>query len=439
MKKVSKFIVKSRFILIPIFVLLVCLCGYLSTQVSINYNILDYLSADSDSSVATDKLIQEFGSDGMAEVMVVDVSKEEANSIASAILEIDGVESVIFDDSNEYNYSSNNALFTVYLSYSDYDTKSYDVIDDICEMLDDKEIALGGTTIMARFLLEVMEIDMIKIMLIATLVVFAILMLTSSSWVEPFLFLIIIFGAILINAGTNIIFGEISYITNSIAAVLQLALAMDYSIVLLHSYNKQKKLNSDNRVSMSNALAQSFKLISSSGLTTIAGLIALVFMSFSIGFDVGMVLAKGILVSLLSVLIFMPGLLLFFDKLMKKTAHRSIFDRMFKEKAMGEENQPNNQHLDNISPLSSENKYVLKQPVLQTKKSKYGISKEDKKLDKKIKKEIEKYDENNKQKYSRYERFVYKTRVIMPMILVIIFCFGAIANMNLDYYYYIET
>ncbi len=375
MKGVSKFIVKSRFVLIPIFVLLICCCAYLSTLVSINYNILDYISADSDSIIATDKLIEEFGSDGIAEVMVVDVSKEEANAIATDISNIDGVSSVVFDDSSEYNYSSNNALFTVYLNYNDYDTKSYEIIDDICAMLEDKEVALGGTSIMSRFLLDVIEPDMVKIMLIATLIVFVILMITSASWIEPFIFLLVIFGAIVINQGTNLIFGEISYITNSIAAVLQLALAMDYSIILLHSYNKQKAISANNKVAMSSALVQSFKPVASSALTTIVGLLALVFMSFPIGFDVGMVLSKGVLISLISVLLFMPGLLLFFDKLIVKTAHRSIFDRLFKEDV----------------------------------------------------------------KRTRYERFLSKTRIIMPVILIAIFCFGGLTNSNLDYYYYLET
>lgn len=172
---------------------------------------------------------------------------------------------------------------------------------------------------------------MTKILIIVALVVLVILTIVSQSWIEPLIFALVAGGAILINMGTNILLNALpnignsmSFITKAIAAVMQLALAMDYSIILLHAYKEQKAKGLNKNEAMTNALSSSFAPVSSSSLTTIAGLVALMFMSFSIGFDVGLVLAKGILVSLLCVFLFMPALLILFDPLLEKTKHKSI-------------------------------------------------------------------------------------------------------------------
>lgn len=464
MKKFCGFIVKSRFVFMPIFIVLIVVCVILSQQVEVNYDILDYLAPESDSVIATDKLTEEFGSLGSAQILIGDISIEEAQSLYSAIENVDGVNSVIFDATSDTNYKDGTALFTIYLDTSDFDFESYAVIDEIEQLLEGYSVALGGSTVTSEFLTLAMDEDMPIILGIATAIVFVVLLLTCSSWIEPFIFLFIIFGAILINMGTNIIFAQISYLTSSIAAVLQLALAMDYSIVLLHNYRKEQKrtlLNGNNNLSnsetMTNALFNSFKPISSSGLTTMAGLLALVFMSFTIGFDVGMVLAKGILVSLVSVLIFMPGYLLLFDKLIKKTAHRSIFDLFIKEKPCETPTFNNYSYSTSGSKVAAKppvtcysfHKETQKQIALYKSNHETNTTNDNINANKKIEKTDNKQNStinygNYNNSYvqtapSGYGKFVNKTRFLFPLILVLLIAVGAVFNSSLTYYYAAET
>ena len=166
--------------------------------------------------------------------------------------------------------------------------------------------------------------EMIYILAISLCLVVAILLIISESWIEPFVLLFASGIAIIINRGTNFFFGEISYITNSIAAILQLALSIDYSIVLLHTYRRERNKTEDNSTAMSAAIRAVIKPVSASALTTIAGLLALLFMSFRIGFDIGIVLMKGIVISAVTSVTLLPALVLLFDKPMKK-AHKKAF------------------------------------------------------------------------------------------------------------------
>ena len=342
MKKISSFIVKIRYYLLGLFLILVGLSGYLMTRVNINYNLMQYLDKKSESTVALTKMEDEFGSVGECQVLVSNVKFSDAKDIKVIIEGIDGVSSVVFASSEEdteyYNTNTNDALYKVFLTTGNFDTASYKTLDNIRDTLNDYVINLNGGSVESEFLSNALERDMVIILIVVIVVVFIILAITSTSWLEPVLFLIIAGGAILINMGSNILLNYIPYISNSmsfitksIAAVMQLALSMDYSIVLLHAYRKEKEDNDNVYDAMANALAKSFAPVSSSSITTIAGLVALMFMSFSIGFDVGLVLAKGILISLLSVFLFMPGLLLLFDKLLAKTAHKPL-DLIIKEK-----------------------------------------------------------------------------------------------------------
>lgn len=161
------------------------------------------------------------------------------------------------------------------------------------------------------------------ILLVVVILVLIILTIMCESFVEPFLFLVCIFMAIIINMGTNVIFSSVSDITIAIAAILQLALSMDYSIMLMERYRQESKLESDKKKAMQNALCKAFQSISGSSVTTIVGLLTLVFMSFTIGRDMGLVLAKGVLLSLLCIFCVLPALILIFDKWIKKTTKKS--------------------------------------------------------------------------------------------------------------------
>ena len=341
MKKISNFIVKARYWLLGVFVILVGVSCFLMTEVNINYNLMQYLDSDSTSTVALTKMEDEFGSVGQCQVVVKNVKYDDAIKIKGVIENIDGVSSVVFarneNDSEYYNNNSNDALYKVFLTTGDFDTASYKTLDRIRDSLSGYDIALSGGSVDSQFLTTALGRDMIIILIVVVAVVFIILAITSTSWFEPVLFLVVAGGAILINMGSNILLNWIpyignsmSFITKSIAAVMQLALSMDYAIVLLHAYREEKENNVTNNEAMAKALAKSFAPVSSSSITTIAGLVALMFMSFSIGFDVGLVLAKGILISLLSVFLFMPGLLLLCDKLLVKTSHKPL-DIIIKE------------------------------------------------------------------------------------------------------------
>lgn len=348
MKKISSFIVKARYVLLGIFVALVGLCSFLMTKVNINYDMLIYLDKDSTSTVALNKMEEEFGSVGQAQIMIKDISFDEAKNVESKLGSIKGIASVVFTENvkdteyfvlNTGSEDTGSALYKVFLTTGNYDVESYDTVDEIRNILISYRdsghaigtVALNGGAVESKFLTETLDSDMTKILIIVALVVLVILTIVSQSWIEPLIFALVAGGAILINMGTNILLNALpnignsmSFITKAIAAVMQLALAMDYSIILLHAYKEQKAKGLNKNEAMTNALSSSFAPVSSSSLTTIAGLVALMFMSFSIGFDVGLVLAKGILVSLLCVFLFMPALLILFDPLLEKTKHKSI-------------------------------------------------------------------------------------------------------------------
>ncbi len=381
MKKISNFIVKQRKVLTGIFAILLVVSCFLINKVDVNYDMTKYLDKDSSSTYALEKMVEEFGSVGQAQVMIENIESSQAGELKEEIEKIEGVSSVVFDVNNENYFHDNKALYKIFLVSGDYQKESYETINLIRDTLKDYDIAVTGAAPKAQFLSSSVDDDMTKILLIACIVILLILTITSHSWIEPVLFTIVAGGAIIINMGTNFVMGEISFITKSICAVMQLALAMDYSIILLHSFNEEKTKNPDSKEAISEALAKSFKPISSSSLTTIAGLIALVFMSFSIGFDVGMVLAKGILLSLLTVFIFMPGILLIFNPLIEKTKHRTIQEVI----------------------LDYRNKKNQK------------IS--------------------NKKKRFTYADFQFKTRHIIPVLLLVLIIAGGILNINIDYSY----
>ncbi len=292
-------------------------------RVKINYNLADYLGKDTQTKTALDIIDGSFGMTGSMQVMVKDISVDTAEEIQDRLSGIDNVLNVAFDGNSETYYRNGNALFTVTIDGDDYSDSAEQVISDVKDALSSYEgTEYGGTAVEKQALRESITSEMTYILAGSLCLVAAILLITSESWIEPVILLVSSGAAVLINRGTNAFFGEISYITNSVSAILQLALSIDYSIVLLHAYRREKEKNTDSTGAMKTAVLSVIKPVSASALTTVAGLLALLFMSFRIGFDIGIVLMKGIVISAITSVTLLPALVLVSDRAMKKLSKK---------------------------------------------------------------------------------------------------------------------
>lgn len=320
MKKISNFIVEKRNFIIPIFIILAIICVFTSQKVKINKDITEYLPSESETRIGLDKMDEEFSdvnTTSSFSIMFKGLTDEEKRTILKELEETDNVDSVNYDDSDDYN-KGDYTLYTINVDTKSDSEIAKNVYEDIEEKYKDYDIETDGDIAD-----ENKDILPTWILVVAISGVIIILLFMCESYVEPFLFLFSILIAILLNNGTNIIFDSISNITSSISAILQLALSMDYSIMLMNRFRQEKENEPDIKKAMKSALSNSIQSISSSSITTIVGLICLVFMSFTIGRDLGLVLAKGVLFSLLSIFCVLPGLILKFDKIISKTKKKS--------------------------------------------------------------------------------------------------------------------
>ncbi len=328
--KLANFIVKGRWYFFGIFLVLTIASAVLMNYVGVNYDLTKYLPNDSPTKIALNVMEDEFGASGTASVMIENCTIEQANSLQQAITEVDGVASVIFDSLSPSYYDGTNALLKIFFDTGDYTIETANAITQIRNVCNEYEVAMSGSAVDATVSRNAIGSEMIIILLIAIVIVLLILTLTSKSWLEPIVYLIVIGCAILINMGTNLILGEISFITESISAIMLIALEMDYCIVLCSRYREEQKKGLSPLQAMTSALSGSFMAIIASSCTVMAGLVALMFMDFTIGFDIGAVLAKGVFISILAVLFFMPSVILIFSKLLNKTTHRNFLPKMDK-------------------------------------------------------------------------------------------------------------
>ncbi len=309
--------------------------------IRINYDLTEYLPADAPAKQAITKMEEEFGYPGTGRLMLENVTIYEAKAYKDRIEAVEGVDTVLWCDTNtdifqagsfiNYDeitdfYKDNCAVMNVTFVHGDTDPKTSKAIDRILEIIDGRGY-LVGTAIQDKSLQENLKREVLVATAIAIVMVFVILCVATNSWFEPVLFLLIMGISILMNKGTNLIFGEISFLTNSVSSILQLAIAMDYSIFLLHTFTREREKGFETKQALANAIRGSVGSILSSGATTIIGFVVLALMKFSIGFDLGLVLAKGIVIALLTVLLLMPSLILRFEPLIKKTAHRSFLPK----------------------------------------------------------------------------------------------------------------
>ena len=329
MHRIAAGIIRSRSLILILFIAAGIYCALSVGKVRVSSDLTAFLPADTETRRGLSIMQEEFTTFASAEIMVSNIPFETAQRLADEISEIDAVTEVVFDNSPSH-YHNSAALFSISFSGvqagtfsgSQDDPRVLDAMQKIRSLLSSYD-TYYNTEIGVDFFAQLAS-EMVGIVLIAVLVIVAILLFTSRSYFEVVIFLIVFVFAALFNMGTNFWFGEISQITNSIAVILQLALAIDYAIIFAHRYQDEVGNFPSAREALTEALAKSIIEISASSLTTISGLVALMLMQFRLGYDLGSVLAKAIICSLLTVFLLMPGLIMFFPDAIRRTAHKSL-------------------------------------------------------------------------------------------------------------------
>ncbi len=341
MERLVNGILKYKKSILVFFILATVISLFTSSMVNINYNIMDYLPEEAPSTKALDVMNEEYDK-GAANVRVVlkDVSIVDALKYKEKIKKVDGVDDIQWlddvvnikeplelqnQDTIESWYKNNEALFSITVN----EDKEESAIDKIGEIIGENGM-ISGSAVNIVFAQETTEKELIKMMVILIPIILIILFLTTSSWFEPVLFLSTIGIAIIINSGTNLILGEISFVTKAAGSILQLAVSMDYSIFLLHRFSEFRNEGLAVKEAMKEAILKSVSSILSSGLTTVVGFAALIVMKFKIGPDMGFVMLKAICLSLISVLVLLPVLALYCYKLIDKTQHKSFMPKFNK-------------------------------------------------------------------------------------------------------------
>ena len=341
MKKFGNLIVKLR---IPILILSVLLLipaaiGYFNTKV--NYDILYYLPGDIDTMKGQDILLDDFGKGAYAMVVVDGMNKKNVSELVKKVEKVDHVASVISyngivgdgvpaeilpDKFRSYfeNDDSGATLFAIFFDDTTSSTETMDAIEELRDVTD-KQCYIAGMSAVVTDTKSMSEKETPIYVLVAVLLVCVVLAIFMDSFLVPVLFMVSIGMAIVYNLGTNIFLGEVSYITKALAAVLQLGVTLDYSIFLWHSYKEEKEKNpGDHKEAMAVAIGNTLTSVVGSSITTVAGFIALCFMSFTLGLDLGIVMAKGVIFGVIGCVTILPSLILTFDKALEKTMHKEI-------------------------------------------------------------------------------------------------------------------
>ena len=330
----SSFVVRARWAFIALFLVAMILCAVFIPMIEVKYDLSSYMPEDSKTNIALSLLKEQFDDKGMAYVMVKGVSEEQATELAGTIGSVDGVNMATFipGSPTSYNEESQSALFTVILEDHDSTEGAFAAVENIIDTLDEGgyENYLTGQSAYSYFTRLETEDSMLKIGIVIVVAILLILLFTSRTYFELVPMLAVFGVSVLLNMGTNAIFPGISYISNLITIVLQLALSLDYSIILLHRFMEERQVYADVKQALSVALSKGIVEILSSSLTTIAGLLALALMSLPIGVEIGLALAKGIVASLISVIFLMPALLSFSDKPLKKSEHKNFVPSVVK-------------------------------------------------------------------------------------------------------------
>ena len=334
----SKAVVKHRVaILIVALILMVpSFLGMAGTR--INYDMLDYLPDDMDTVVGQNELTADFGKGAFSLLVVEDMEPKDVAALKGKIEQVEHVDSVVWYDSladlslpmemlpdqlyDEFN-TDHSTMMAVFFDSATSADVTMDAIREI-RSIAGKQCFVSGMSALVTDLKDLCEREEPIYVALAVVCACAAMMIFLDGWLVPFVFLASIGMAILINMGTNYFFGEISYITKALSAVLQLAVTMDYSIFLWNSYNEQRTHIEDKNEAMAKAIHETFVSVLGSSITTIAGFIALCFMSFTMGRDLGIVMAKGVLLGVIGCVTVLPSLILLFDRPLQRTRHKAL-------------------------------------------------------------------------------------------------------------------
>ena len=323
MKKMSEIIVHKRKIIFIIYVFAVALSIFGIFNCSINYDMSKYLPDDSSVRKGMEIMSDEFGDSTSITVMFDGLDETEQLKRKEELSAIKNVHAVLYDQNDEKYYRDGHSKYMVNVSAGTYSDDAQEVLSEIKDTYGD-DAYVCGPVVDNGMVSNSLGSDMPIISAIAVVVIFTILFTLCDSWLEPVIFMGCIGVAIILNMGTNALLPSISNMTFSIGALLQLGLSMDYSIMLINRYAQEKKKYSSHEEAMINALSNSFATISGSSVTTIVGLLALVFMDFKIGQDMGVVLAKGVFMSLICIFTLLPGVVVTFDRAIEKSRKRSL-------------------------------------------------------------------------------------------------------------------
>ncbi len=388
MKKFCNFIVEKGKWFLALFLVLIIVFGVLIFFCNINYDMTDYLPKDSETFEAMDTMFDEFGDGGSASIMISDINMKDVSAIRKEMSLVKGVRQVLWIDSalmeyypnikdmeitfgettltigamfktpeafadfilNNYEsligtslipedmmgmvdmmmgqfYKEGNALVQIFFEENAYSKVTVHAIDELKAIVENAgyEQALGGMAASAYAMETIMESELFKLVLILAPIIIGLLFMFTTSYFEPVAYIVVIGISVILNMGSNIMMSSVSYLTFSIAALIQVAVSMDYSIFIMHRYKEYRHLGYDKKSAAKEALYKSLTSVSASSLTTIAGFVALVFMRYTIGADIGLVLAKGVLMSLITAFLFMPGFLVLCDKPIMKGEHKPIW------------------------------------------------------------------------------------------------------------------
>ena len=321
MKLVAGWIVKTRYVFLLAFVIFGVYCALSVGRVKVNSDLTAFLPEQTETRRGLTVMEDEFVTYASASVMLSNVTCERAGEVAKEIRALPHVADVAFDDSPSH-FVSSSAMLSVSFDVPADDPGAAEAMQSIRALTQPFDTYIE--TEVGSDYSQQLASEMGGVILLAAVVIVAVLLFTSRSYFEVVIFFIVFAFAALLNMGTNFWLGEISSITNSIAIILQLALAIDYAIIFSHRYQDEALIWPTEREALVEALSKAIIEISASSLTTISGLVALTLMQFRLGYDLGIVLSKGILCSLLTVFLLMPGLILLFPKALKKTVHRSL-------------------------------------------------------------------------------------------------------------------
>ena len=340
--KLARAVVKGRIpiLIITLILLIPAVFGYFGTRV--NYDMLNYLPEDMETVKGQKELLDSFGKGAFSFIIVEDMPAKDVSALKAKIEKVDHVETVVWYDSvadlsvpmemlpekvyKAFN-TENSTMMAVFFDSATSADVTMDAIREI-RSIAGKQCFASGMSALVTDLKDLCEQEEPIYVAIAVILASCAMLLFLDSWIAPFIFLISIGMMILLNLGSNYFLGEVSYITKALSAVLQLAVTMDYSIFLWHSYNEQLKSHDDHKEAMAVAIHNTFTSVLGSSITTIAGFIALCFMTFTMGRDLGIVMAKGVLLGVIGCVTVLPALILLFDKPLQKTKHKALIPDM---------------------------------------------------------------------------------------------------------------